>query len=93
MGRHAKNSGKPKKRQGWATDMQHEFLVKSIPAYLAATASKKSSDFWPPFWEIYFEQFPLDQEQTNGMAESERLSKMKKVSKRTNCNIGEIHTK
>src|ERR1700732_721969 len=50
---------KKKGRRGWTTDDQEQFLSSQIPSYLASQASKARSDFGPPLWEKYFEQWPL----------------------------------
>lgn len=65
MARSKSNRTKPKKepkkkgRRGWTTEAQEQFLMDHIPAYLASQGSKSRSDFWPPLWEQYFENWPV----------------------------------
>jgi hypothetical protein len=64
----SKKEPKKKGRRGWTTDDQDKFLSSHIPSYLSAQTSKTSSDFWPPLWEQYFEQWPVlsPPDKTNG---------------------------
>jgi hypothetical protein len=90
--RKKKDKGAPKKkgRHGWTTAAQEEFLTAHIPAYRSAQAGNTSSDFWPPLWEKYFDEWPVQQpkEPADSAEEGENadgetpptLAEMKKVS-------------
>ena len=54
-----KSSSGRKGRRGWATDEQAEYLESCKASYLTVQSTKKTSEFWPPVWEEWFERWPL----------------------------------
>jgi len=55
-----KSSSGRKGRRGWTTDEQAEYLESCKASYLTAQATKKTSEFWPPVWEEWFQRWPLE---------------------------------
>jgi hypothetical protein len=51
---------KKKGRHGWTTDEQVAFLTPLIPSYLENKVAKTLPDFWPPVFEKWFEQWPIE---------------------------------
>ena len=37
-----------------------EYLESQKASYLTAQSTKKTSEFWPPVWEEWFERWPLE---------------------------------
>lgn len=83
MGRSKRNEKKKRKkgRRGWTTDSQEEYLTDLIPAYRATQASNARSDFWPPVWEKYFEQWPPQLPADSQLAEMSDKEKEKALAK------------
>src|ERR1700676_476465 len=84
--RNQKTNTEPKKRgrRSWTTEEQDDFLNSKIPSYLAAQSSHPRSDFWPSFYEKWFEQWPTEplseKEIEEGLTEGAKLAKAKLVS-------------
>ena len=86
-----KSDSEPKKkgRRGWTTDDQENFLAAQIPSYRHSQSSNTRSDFWPPLWEKYFQQWPIqpasekdnsaDEQTEDASTEAAKLAKMKQV--------------
>jgi len=81
-GKGQSKSGK-KGRKGWTTEEQALYLESCKASYLTAQSTKKTSEFWPPVWEQWFEQWPTvltDQDIEDGKTMAGLQSEMKTVS-------------
>jgi hypothetical protein len=77
----SKSGGKG--RKGWTTEEQALYLESCKALYLTAQSTKKTSEFWPPVWEQWFEQWPTvltDQNIEDGKTMAGLQSEMKTVS-------------
>lgn len=54
-----KKSSEPKKRQGWTTVEQEEYLNANKPGFLVAQTTKSAETFWPAIYETWWSRWPL----------------------------------
>src|ERR1700683_1840109 len=64
----------PLDKRRWTTSHQQQWLAAKFPAYQEAQSQNKYDQFWPTFFEEWFNEFPASEPHADELTDSEHES-------------------